>query len=103
MAARLQGAPNDPPLLVFTLLCNHTLTFPGWSVDHHMEEMLHVTSRLGCKRCCDFLPLSCSLALGEARCRVLRTLGKPSGGLKWGETEALSPTASAERGRLTTA
>lgn len=63
--------------------------FQGDPCDHDMAGTPYTTSQLGYKRCCGFLSLCCSLspgslALGEASCPVLRTLGQPNG-------EALRP------------
>lgn len=73
--------------------------FQGDPCDHDMAGMPHITSRLGYKRRCGFLSLCCSLssgslALGEASCHVLRTLGQPSG-------EALRPVPGGQAGNHT--
>lgn len=80
--------PRCPPIILpswYSHPCGiPPALFQGDPCDHDMAGMPHITSRLGYKRRCGFLSLCCSLspgslALGEASCHVLRTLGQPRG------------------------
>lgn len=85
---------SQVPPIIFTSWHSHPCGIPrslfqGDPCDHDMAGTPYTTSQLGYKRCCGFLSLCCSLspgslALGEASCPVLRTLGQPNG-------EALRP------------
>lgn len=77
------------PPIILPSWCSHPCGIPpalfqGDPCDHDVAGMPYITSRLGYKRHGGFLSLCGSLspgslALGEASCHVLRTLGQPRG------------------------
>ena len=95
-------APLDPALLVLTPSCNpHPRFAQEACVTNDMAEVLarpfrgEVIKDPGASFLSLALPPG-SLALGDARCHVLRTLGRPVERATWRGTEAFSPTASEE-------